>query len=335
MVDLASDATLLERFAKDREEAAFVVLVERHGPRVQRVCRRILRNEQDVEDVFQATFLTLARKASLVDWQDSVGGWLSAVAHRLAMHTRSGMARQRGHEVPIAALGSEWASEHGQLPEQFHPLLDAEAEIDRRDLRRVLDDELLRLPEKYRAPVVLCYLEGCSHEEAAEQLGWPTGSMSRRLDRARTLLRQRLAHRGFAMGMFLILSAAMIAVGIGRSAGQSRSAIDVRRVMLPFRTVSEGGQGFGPLLSTLIRDDVPGPDPSEIVRLARQTEQAARLLESYNPGPLRKLWHAYSQEMATAAMDLEHAALVGDRLALVAVTRKLDSSCVNCHDIFR
>lgn len=81
MADLASDATLLERFAIGREEAAFVTLVERHGPVVERICRRILRNEQDVEDVFQATFLTLARKAGVVSWQDSVAGWLSAVAH--------------------------------------------------------------------------------------------------------------------------------------------------------------------------------------------------------------------------------------------------------------
>ena len=195
-----------------------MTLVERHGPVVERICRRILRNEQDVEDVFQATFLTLARKAGVVSWQDSVAGWLSAVAHRLAMHARSGAARQRSRETSITSLAGEAVGHDGRLLERFHPFLEPSPEIERRDLRRILDDELLRLPEKYRAPVVLCYLEGWTHEEAAQQLGWPAGSMSRRLDRARTLLRRRLAHRGLAIAVFLAVSAAMVAMGVSRSA---------------------------------------------------------------------------------------------------------------------
>ncbi len=134
MAELASDAILLERFAKGREEAAFVVLVKRHGPLVERICRRILRNEQDVEDVFQATFLILARKAAFISWQDSVSGWLTAVAHRLAMHARSGAARQRVQEISISALAGKANDIDGRLPEKYHPLSDPSPEIERRDL---------------------------------------------------------------------------------------------------------------------------------------------------------------------------------------------------------
>lgn len=213
MAELASDAILLERFAKGREEAAFVVLVKRHGPLVERICRRILRNEQDVEDVFQATFLILARKAAFISWQDSVSGWLTAVAHRLAMHARSGAARQRVQEISISVLAGKANDIDGRLPEKYHPLSDPSPEIERRDLRRLLDDELSNLPEKYRAPVVLCYLEGWTHEEAAQQLGWPTGSMSRRLDRARALLRRRLARRGLALAIIFVISATLVSIG--------------------------------------------------------------------------------------------------------------------------
>ncbi len=316
MAERASDAILLERFAKGREEAAFVVLVKRHGPLVERICRRILRNEQDVEDVFQATFLTLARKAAVVSWQDSASGWLSAVAHRLAMHARSGVARQRGRETPITALAGGGMDDDGRLPERYHPFIDSSPEIERRDLRRILDDELLHLPEKYRAPVVLCYLEGRTHEEAARQLGWPAGSMSRRLDRARTLLRRRLAHRGLAIAVFLVVSAAIIAIGIGRSTGHARSTATMRQAMSPFRPPSDGGQGFGLILAALTRADVPPPETAEVIRLAHHARQAARLIEAHDPGPLRSLWQHYAHEMESSAADLDHACQAEDRLAL-------------------
>ena len=312
-----------------------MVLVKRHGPRVERICRRILRNEQDVEDVFQATFLTLARKAAVVAWQDSVSGWLSAVAHRLAMHARSGAARQRGHETPITTLTGGAMDVEGRLPERYHPLIDPSPEIERRDLRRILDDELLLLPEKYRAPVVLCYLEGWTHEEAARQLGWPAGSMSRRLDRARTLLRRRLAHRGLAIAMCLVISAAIVAIGIGRATGHARSVATVRQAMSPFRASSDGGQGFGLILAALNRADEPRPDPAQVSRLARHARQAARLIGPHDPGPLRPLWQHYVHEMKSSAADLDHACQAEDRLALAQATRRLDASCLNCHEIFR
>jgi RNA polymerase sigma factor (sigma-70 family) len=335
MAELASDAILLERFAKGREEAAFVVLVKRHGPLVERICRRILRNEQDVEDVFQATFLILARKAALISWQDSVSGWLTAVAHRLAMHVRSGAARQRGHETSITVLAGRANDIDGRLPEKYHPLSDPSPEIERRDLRRLLDDELSNLPEKYRAPVVLCDLEGWTHEEAARQLGWPTGSMSRRLDRARALLRRRLALRGVAIAIVFVISAAMVAIDFERSAGRARSAATVRQAMLPFRSHSDGGQDLALILAALTRADTPLADKGQITALARQASLAARLIEAHDPGPFRALWQDSARDMEGSAVDLQRAAVAGDRLALAGAARRLDASCVNCHEIFR
>src|SRR5271165_5324909 len=150
MAEFLSDATLLERFVSDREEAAFVALVKRHGPRVEGTCRRVLRNEHDVEDVFQATFLVLARKAAAMAWHESVGGWLCAVAHRLALSARSDASRQRRRETPLASLRRNGPRPGGadDLPEKYHPLADPFVEVERRDLRRVLDAALLQLPEK-------------------------------------------------------------------------------------------------------------------------------------------------------------------------------------------
>ena len=182
-----SDAGLLERFASHRDEAAFGELVKRHGPQVLKVCRRGLPSEHDVEDVFQATFFVLAHKAAAVSWNESVESWLCAVARRLVLHARASAWQRQSRERPITALGGARAEEYsGFLPDQDHPLYDPHEEMERRDIRRVLHAALGQLPEKYRAPVVLCYLEGKTNEEAARQLGWPAGTMSRRLQRALT-----------------------------------------------------------------------------------------------------------------------------------------------------
>ena len=105
MAKHVSDSILLERYVSRREEAAFVDLVKRHGPRVEGTCRRVLRDEHDIEDVFQATFLLLARKAAGIPWRESVGSWLCAVAHRLAMHARADASRHRRRETSFATLG--------------------------------------------------------------------------------------------------------------------------------------------------------------------------------------------------------------------------------------
>jgi RNA polymerase sigma factor (sigma-70 family) len=174
------DAQLLESFLSRRDEAAFEVLLRRHGPMVLGVCRRVLRNGHDAEDAFQATFLVLARKAGSLQSRHLLGGWLYGVAYRTAMKARAMTAKRRTKE-----------REAGQLPRP-----EAAADGAPEELLAELDRELHRLPEKYRVPVVLCELEGKSRKEAARLLGLPEGTLSWRLARARQLLARRLARFG-------------------------------------------------------------------------------------------------------------------------------------------
>jgi RNA polymerase sigma-70 factor (ECF subfamily) len=178
--EIHNDALLLERFASDRDEAAFALLVQRHGPLVLSVCRRVLGKVQDAEDAFQATFLVLARKAGSIRDPGLLGNWLYGVASRIARKARAGVSKRQMHEKQVRVL----------------PSLQAPATAERSDVGPVLDEELARLPEKYRAALVLCYLEGRTNEEAARLLRWPTGTVKGRLARARELLRSRLARRG-------------------------------------------------------------------------------------------------------------------------------------------
>jgi RNA polymerase sigma factor (sigma-70 family) len=177
-----SEWELLERYLEARDEVAFEALVARHGPMVMGVCRRMLNDQTDVDDAFQATFLVLVRRARQLGPGDYIGPWLYGVAARVAMRARSEAARRRRFE-PIAS----------EIPDPDQA--DGPAE---RELAHVIDQELGRLPSKYRSPIVLCYLEGQTHEEAARQLKWPVGTVKGRLARARDLLRSRLARRGLA-----------------------------------------------------------------------------------------------------------------------------------------
>jgi RND family efflux transporter MFP subunit len=191
-----TDGQLLERFATVRgepAELAFAVLVERHGPMVWRVCRGVLPDPHDAQDAFQATFLVLVKKARALWVRDSLGPWLFQVAHRTASCARAAEARRRRHERDAVAANEP---RHGS----GEPTDD--------ELARVLHEEINRLPERYRAPVVLCDLEGRTHEQAARHLGWPVGTVKSRQARARTRLRNRLVHRGFAP------SAALLAIGV-------------------------------------------------------------------------------------------------------------------------
>jgi RNA polymerase sigma-70 factor (ECF subfamily) len=335
MPESPSDATLLERFVSRREEAAFVALVRRHGLRVERICRRILRNEHDVEDVFQATFLVLARKAAGGLWHESVGPWLDQVARRLALQARSGAARQNGRELTVTALIGGSAGREGRLPERYHPWIEPSAEVERRDLRRVLDDELLQLPEKYRAPIVLCDLEGRTREEAARQLGWPAGSMSRRLDRGRTLLRRRLTHRGVALTIIGLASIAVAAAAIGVRTDLSRRESPVRQAMASFRPETEGGLGYGPILASAARNEGPEPDFARILPAAREAASVAGRLEQREPaGPLATFWRQLARDMKSSALDLERACRESNALAVLAAARRLDASCLDCHAVF-
>jgi RNA polymerase sigma factor (sigma-70 family) len=175
------DTALLERFAQHRDESAFAGLVQRHGRLVWSVSLRVTRQEQDAEDVYQATFLLLARKAASIRKAAALGSWLYGVAHRLALRARCDAARRRHHE------------QRAQMPSA------AADDLTWRELREVLDLELARLPHKYRAPLELCYLGEVTQEEAARQLGWTARLVRYRLERARKLLRVRLSKRGLPL----------------------------------------------------------------------------------------------------------------------------------------
>ena len=176
------DGQLLERYLTRRDEDAFEALVDLHGPMVLGLCRRMLRDPRDIEDAFQATFLVLVRKAPAIRDRDLLSSWLYGVAYRVARRARARTLRRRDREATVGV--PEVAARAGA---------DRPAEID-----PMLDQELSRLPERYRAPLVLCYLRGRTHEQAAEDLRCPVGTVRSRLARGRDLLRKRLTRRGFA-----------------------------------------------------------------------------------------------------------------------------------------
>jgi RNA polymerase sigma factor (sigma-70 family) len=182
-----SDTDLLERFLTQEDHAAFEVLVWRHGSMVLSVCSRVLHNGHDAEDAFQATFLALVRKAGTIGQRESLAGWLYRVAYRIALRARGGTARRAAREQ----LGLDFPAPASDP--------DPADEISYRDLQRVLDEELNQLPSRYRIPLVLCYLEGLTNEEAARQLGCPRGTIATRLARARDRLRSRLHRRGVVL----------------------------------------------------------------------------------------------------------------------------------------
>jgi RNA polymerase sigma factor (sigma-70 family) len=178
-----SDGQLLEQFLLHQDEAAFEVLVRRWGPMVLGVCRRVLGDRHDAEDAFQATFLVLLRKARSLTRPELLGNWLYGVAYYTAQNARASRARRRAAERQVSAMPAPTASDR-EIASDLLPLLDA---------------ELSRLPEKYRAPLVLCELHGKSRKEAARLLGCAEGTLSSRLARGRDLLRRRLAKRGLAL----------------------------------------------------------------------------------------------------------------------------------------
>jgi RNA polymerase sigma-70 factor (ECF subfamily) len=159
--DPLTDRALIQRFAAGGDETAFATLVSRHGPMVLRVCQHVLGNLHDAEDAFQATFLVLARKASALPWQDSLAGWLHETASRLALKAKTAACRRRTHET---LAGCDAANGRPQ-PAGATPA--PAGEISVREAQAVLNEELNRLADKLRTPLVLCYLEGMTQDQAA------------------------------------------------------------------------------------------------------------------------------------------------------------------------
>ena len=227
-----SDDQLLERFTRqgDAAEVAFVALVQKHGPMVLRVCRGVLRDPHDAEDAFQATFLVLALKAGTIRERNSVASWLFGTARRVAIRAKSEITRRAINErcgSPMAEHRSRASAAPETLPE--------------------VHEEVDRLPEKYRLPIILCYLEGLTHEEAAVQLRVPVGTVKVRLSRARERLRGRLTRRGLAPSVLAV-------VPIGRASGMAPAPFVKSTIEAAMRIVA----GRPPGTSAIVLDLVQG-----------------------------------------------------------------------------
>jgi RNA polymerase sigma factor (sigma-70 family) len=215
--DEATDAALLERFVRARDEDAFAHLVSRHARLVFGVCRRVVRDAHSAEDVAQAAFLVLARQAGCIRLSGSLAGWLHRTARRLALKHSRGETRRRQRETRY-------------LQPSADPHPDPLDELSVRELLAICDAEIDRLPERYRLPLVLCCLEGRTHQEAAGQLGWTAGSVKGRLERGRELLRRRLVRRGLTfpavlVGLELMRGTSPAGLPASFIAGTSRAAV--------------------------------------------------------------------------------------------------------------
>jgi RNA polymerase sigma factor (sigma-70 family) len=303
--DTLTDRQLLERFFGSRDEAAFEALMQRHGPMVLGVCRRVLGNRHDAEDAFQATFLVLVRNAGRVRRPDSLGNWLYGVAYRTALEARRAAARRRKKERQVADMA-------GHRPPEADP---------GGELREVLDHELAKLPDIYRAAVVLCELEGKSHREAARQLGCPEGTVTSRLARARKLLARRLARHGISLvagglGTLLArparsapvppaLAGSTLKAAVASASGQLAGVVSIHVITLTegvlkamflsklkamFPAVLVAGVLVGGLTVAAFRNEAAGqPAPLQESRPARDREVPPRPLGQTRPPQTEKL----------------------------------------------
>jgi RNA polymerase sigma factor (sigma-70 family) len=273
-----TDEFLLWSFVRCQDEAAFEALVRRHGPMVLSVCRRILNDPHDADDAFQAAFLVLVRRAATIEKRNSLGNWLHGVALRTALKARAVLATRRKHEKRAVPVPAEYE----------------ESQAVRRDLRSVLDEEIQHLPEPYRTLVVLCYLEGKSYGEAAGHLGCSRGTVSTRLTKARTLLRNRLVRRGVTL-----------------SAGTTTSLLVARRL-----TAAPGS-----LVRATVRAATGFTVSDHVVSLTEGVLKAMSLTRLKNTLVVLFLgailaggtYLVQYQLHAEEPLDVPHAALVGDK----------------------
>jgi RNA polymerase sigma factor (sigma-70 family) len=242
-----SDVQLMDRFVEQWDQAAFRDLVGRHGPMVLGVCRGILRDPHAAEDAFQATFLLLVRKAGSVRKRGSVGPWLYGVARRVALEARGATSKR---QVQVSARLDP------EVPGVDDHDLD---DLERDELHAALHEELGRLPEKYRAPLVLCYIEGLPHESVARQLGWPIGTVRVRIARGRDLMGARLIRRG------LTPAAVLLALSL---LPKTEAAVPARLVDATVRAAARVAAG---------EKEPRGDVPARVVDLERKVRKAMHL----------------------------------------------------------
>jgi RNA polymerase sigma factor (sigma-70 family) len=228
-----TDRQLLQRFAGHRDEAAFEALMQRHAAMVFAVCRRVLRHRHDAEDAFQATFLLLARKAGSPRWHESIANWLYRSAYYLALKVRTAASRRRRRELRATAHLSAGTPVEEPAGND-HELLAA------------LDEELMSLPDKYRAPLVLCFLEGATRDEAAQRLGCPLGTLKSRMERGRQLLQAALTRRG------LTLATGLTAVLLGETTGQAALVAALVRPTLRAARLAGSGSPLAGVVSKMV-----------------------------------------------------------------------------------
>ncbi len=253
--------SLLRRFARTGDEAAFAAIVARHGPMVLAVCRRALRDPHDVEDAFQATFLVFVRRAGSIRDGDALGAWLHGVARRVAVRARAVAARRRDRE------GSSLAIEPAAMGEN----------PDRTEVVAMVDEEIDRLPERYRRAIVLCDLEGCTQPEAAGRLGWSEGSVRGRLARGREMLKSRLRRRG--------LVAPAGAIG-GLAAIDAASAARLGESLIKAVT-ARGAEAVSAPAVALARDVLGAMMTHKLMTMAAATLVAAATLAGVGAAVLR------------------------------------------------
>lgn len=222
--DLAanSDKQLLERFARLRDDGAFVELIQRHGPLVMQVCRKTSLNVQDAEDAFQAVFLVLAKKAGNIGWQDSIANWLYGVAWRISKNVKRVAMRRNARAVEHCGDMSEFSAPK-ELPNAAQD-----------DFEQLLYPVLYELPAKYRAPIILCHLEGKSRSQAANELGITENAIKGRLERGRELLRKRLVNK--SEGTMEALGAGAFALQIANSSIPQETIHSLTQTAVGFAT---------------------------------------------------------------------------------------------------
>jgi RNA polymerase sigma factor (sigma-70 family) len=263
------DEVLLARFLDDEgssSQDAFRLLVERHGPRVLGICRHVLDREHDAEDAFQATFLTLARNGASIRDRCALARWLNEVAHRTALKTRARRSRRQTVERQSRELQPLREEPDDQGERAFLA-----------ELRPVLHEEVTGLPDKYRIPVILSYLEGKTNEEVAALLEWPVGTVKGRLSRGRALLRSRLTRRGVALSsgtLLLALSGSRVEAAdvsgellrstLEQAFGAGKSAVLGDSASNPAQDSSTITSSDGP------SDPGPGPDDGSVSKAARR-----------------------------------------------------------------